>query len=307
MLTTRDAILLKIESTYKTDPTPSASVDAILVSELSATNESPRMIDRTLIKPSISTEKKIFAGTLKKITFKAELKGSGAAGTAPEIGQALRCCALGETIVASTSVTYEPVSTGHESATIYYYQDGRLSKMLGCRGTVTFDAEAGALGMASFEFTGHDGGLVDAAFPTLTYESTVPVPFIGISFSIYSYDAVISSLSLDAGNNLVTPSNIRDSNGFGEVRISSRDPSGTIDPEAVLLGIKDWDAAWKAGSLMALTTGVVGSLAGNRWKIDATVAIREISQADRDQIRVETLAFGAHETATDDEWTIAFT
>jgi hypothetical protein len=307
MLTTREAILLKIESTYKTDPTPSASVDAILVSELSAANESPRMIDRTLIKPSISTEKKIFAGTLKKITFKAELKGSGTAGTAPEIGQALRCCALGETIVVSTSVTYEPVSTGHESATIYYYQDGRLSKMLGCRGTVTFDAEAGALGMASFEFTGHDGGLVDATFPTLTYESTVPVPFINISFSIDSYDAVISSLSLDAGNNLVTPSNIRDSNGFGEVRISSRDPSGTIDPEAVLLGTKDWDAAWKAGSLMALTTGVVGSLAGNRWKIDATVAIREISQADRDQIRVETLTFGAHETATDDEWTLAFT
>ena len=86
-----------------------------------------------------------------------------------------------------------------------------------------------------------------------------------------------------------------------------RDPNGSIDPEAVLIATKDFDTAWKTGALLPLTTGLVGSTAGNRWKLDATVAIRDISQADRDQIRVDSLTFGAHETTTDDEWTIAFT
>jgi hypothetical protein len=306
MLTTREAILLKVESTYKTDATPSATNDAILVSAVNNANESLRMVDRPLIKANISTEKKIFAGTLKKLTFTAEIKGSGSLGVAPEIGQALRCCGLDETIVASTSVAYQPVTDGHESCTIYYYQDGRLNKLLGARGTVTLSAEAGGLGAASFEFTGHDGGLVDATFPTITYDSTVPAPVINASFSIDSYSSVINSLTIDAGNTIAAVSDMNDTFGFGEVRVTMRDPNGSIDPEAVLVATKDFDAAWKAGTEMALTTGIIGSTSGNRWKLDANVALRDISQGDRESIRTEDLTFGCHEVSGDDEWNIIF-
>ncbi|AGH44540.1 phage tail tube protein [Paraglaciecola psychrophila] len=307
MLITREAIALKIETTQGTDAVPSPSADAILISEVNISNEGLKMIDRPLIKPSISTEKKIFAGTLKKITFKAEIKGSGAAGTAPELGQALRACGMGEIIVASTSVTYGPVSTGHEPCTIYYYQDGRLRKILGCMGTATINAEAGGLGMVDFEFTGQDGGLVDANFPVLSYDSTVPVPFIGVAFSVGTFNAVINSLSLNFTNTISTPGNVRNANGFGDVRISQRDPNGSIDPEAVLVATKDFEAIWKAGTEMALTTGVIGSVAGNRWQLDANIALRDMSQGERDQIRVETLPFGCHEQTTDDEFSISFT
>jgi hypothetical protein len=307
MLTTREAILLKVESTYKTDATPSATNDALLVSAVSIANESLRMVDRPLIKSTISTEKKIFAGTLKKLTFTAEMKGAGSLGVAPEIGQALRCCGLDETIVASTSVAYQPVTTDHDSCTIYYYQDGRLNKLLGARGTVSFAAEAGGLGAASFEFTGHDGGLVDASFPTLSYDSTVPVPLIDVSFSIDSYASVINSLTIDAGNTISVPSNMKDTFGFGEIRITMRDPNGSIDPEAVLKATKDFDSKWRAGSEMTLTTGVVGNTSGNRWKLEANVAIRDISQGERESIRTDDLSFGCHEDSGDDEWNIIFT
>lgn len=306
MLTTREAILLKVEGTYNTDSTPSPTVDAILVSELTPTNESARLIDRPLIKPSISTEKKIFGGTLKKLTFKAELKGSGDAGVAPEIGQALRCCAMDETIVADTSVTYQPVSDNHESATIYYYQDGRLRKMTGCRGTVTFDAETGGLCNASFEFTGHDAGFADSTFPAITYHSTVPVPFINVSFQVASYGPIINSLSLNVSNTLSIAPDCRDEYGFGEVRVTSRDPNGSIDPEAVKLSVVNFEQSWKDGTVMALTTGNVGSTAGNIWKLDANIAIRDITNGEREQIRTDELSFGCHEVATDDEFTLTF-
>lgn len=307
MLTTREAILLKIESTQGTDANPSPSADAILVSELSWANEGLRMVQRQNVKPSIATDKQIFAGTLKRITFTAEIKGSGTAGTAPEIGQALRACGLDETIVASTSVTYQPVSNGHESATIYYYEDGRLRKVVGCMGTVTINAEAGAIGTAQFEFTGHDAGFEDAAFPTVSYDSTVPVPFINVPFSVDSYDAVINSISLNAGNTISMPGNVRAADGFGDVRISQRDPNGTIDPEAVTIVTKDFETAFKSGSLMAMTTGDVGSSAGNIWNLSANIAVRDITPGDREQIRTDDLTFGCHESSGDDEWNIAFT
>lgn len=307
MLTTREAIALKIESTYQTDATPSPSTDAILVSDLNVANKGLRMVERDNIKSTISTDKPVFAGTLKKMTFTAEIKGSGTAGTAPEIGQALRACGLGETIVASTSVTYEPVSADHESATIYYYQDGRLRKLLGCRGTFTADLEAGAYGSVQFEFTGHDGGLADASFPTLSYDSTVPVPLINLNFSVDSYGAIINALSLNAGNDVMMPGDISAEYGFGEIRISKRDPNGTIDPEAVLLATKDFETIFKNGTEMPLTTGAIGSTAGNIYQIDANIAIRDLAQADRDQIRVEEITFGCHEETTDDEFSIAFT
>jgi hypothetical protein len=307
MLVTREAIALKIESAQGTEATPDPSQDAILVSAVNISNEGLRMIDRPLIKPSISTEKKIFAGTLKKLTFTTELKGSGTAGTAPEIGQALRACGMGETIIGGTSVTYEPVSVGHESCTIYYYQDGVLNKMLGCMGTATINAEAGGLGMVDFEFTGQDAGKVDATFPTLSYDSTVPVPFIEVAFSIDNFEAVINSLSLSFTNTISTPGNVRSANGFGDVRISQRDPNGSIDPEAVLVATKDFESRFKAGTEMPLTTGVIGTVVGNRWNLQANVALRDISQGERDQIRVETLPFGCHEQTTDDEFSLSFT
>ncbi|WP_444932401.1 hypothetical protein ACJJIF_22000 (plasmid) [Microbulbifer sp. SSSA002] len=72
-----------------------------------------------------------------EVTFNAELKGSGAAGTPPEIAPLLRACGLAETITAGTSVEYNLASEGHESITLYLYEDGSLYKLTGVRGTWT--------------------------------------------------------------------------------------------------------------------------------------------------------------------------
>lgn len=304
MLTTKEAIALKIETTQGVESAPDPSTDAILVSELSESNEGLRMVERPLIKPTISTEQSIFAGTLKRLTFTAELKGSGTAGTPPEIGQALRCCGLDETIGAS--VTYQPVSEGHDSSTIYYYQDGRMRKVLGAKGTATINAEAGGLGTVQFEFTGKDGGLVDSSFPTLSYNATVPRPFINVPFSIDGYGAIINSITLAFGNTISMPGNVREVDGFAQVEITQRDPNGTIDPEAQTKAVIDFETKFKNGALMPMTTGDVGSTPGNIWNLSQTIAIRDIAQGERDQRRTDDLTYGAHETSGDDEFTLVF-
>lgn len=155
MLTRREVILAKVETAYNWDAAPTAAANAVLVEEPSWSYEGARMVERASSAGTMAPKQSVFGGTLKTISFNAELKGSGSAGTAPEVGVLLRGCGMSQTIVASTSVTYEPASTGHESLTIYYYADGLLYVLTGARGTVTGNLEAGNKGMLSFTFTGH--------------------------------------------------------------------------------------------------------------------------------------------------------
>ena len=307
MLVKRELIAIKIESGYKTDANPTAAANALLVSNVQCANESARMVERENIRASLGSEKAVFAGTLKKITFEAEVKGSGAAGTAPEMGQALRACGLSETIVASTSVTYAPVSASLESATIYYYQDGMLVKLLGCRGTVSISAETGGIAKAAFEFTGHDGGKTAEALPAGSYDATVPPPMINANFAVGGYGAIINALSLEMANTLVIPPDMNADNGFGEVIIASRKPAGSFDPEKRLPATKDFEAEWQAGTEFNVTTGVIGSTAGNRWQLSANIAYTEVADGDRDGIRTNELSFQAIEQTTDDEFSLSFT
>lgn len=310
MLIKREVLLAKIESTYNTDPTPVASTDAMLVENPSWSNEGLRMSERPAVRPSLAPLQHVFGDMLRTVSFDVELKGSGTAGTAPELGVLLRGCALSETIVASTSVTYAPVSdtSTHESLTLYYYQDGTLIKITGARGNVSFSCEAGLPAKASFTFTGHTSTPTDVSLPSPTFDSTTPPPFKGATFTIDSYAAVIAAFTFDMSNQVVMPADVSGADGFGEIRIAGRDVAGTIDPEHVLVATEAFEANMRAGTNMALATGVIGGTAGNKYAISMpAVYYRDLSPADRESIRTLDAPFGAAESTTDDEVSIAFT
>lgn len=307
MLTNREVILAKIESTYNTDPVPTTT-DAVLVENPSWSFAGLRMVDRNNVKSSIATDQKIYGGTLKGVSFDVEVKGSGAAGTAPEIGVLLRACGLDETIVASTSVTYAPVSTGFESITIYYYQDGILNKLTGCRGNASFNLECGNKGTVSFTFTGHDGGTTDVTMVTPSYDSTVPPVFINAPFSIGAYSAVIAGLSFDMSNTIATPPDVSATDGYSQVYLTKRDVNGSFSPEMTTVAVNDWIGQLKAGTTMALDTGAIGGTAGNIYRVQMpAVYYREMSPGDRDGVRTLENTIGAAESAGDDEFSLAFT
>lgn len=308
MLKTRSVVLAKIETTYNTDSVPTGAANAILVENLSHSFEGARMAERSAVRGSLAPLKSLFAGSLLSVSFDVEIKGSGTAGTAPELGVLLRACGFAETVVASTSVTYKPASSGHESLTLYLYEDGLRYIVTGCRGTVTSSLQTAAVGKFSFTFTGHFSGPSDVAVATPTYKAAVPPVLINVPFSIDSYSAVISKLDFDMGLALAKPDNIAATDGYGQIQITGRAVTGSIDPEATLVATYDWVAKWKSAASYALTTGTIGSTAGNRYTVSMpAVVYSEISNGDRDGIITREVKLQAVESSGDDEISIAFT
>lgn len=307
MLVRREAILAKIESTYRTDASPVAG-DAVFVDNQSYGSDA-RMNERKGVKETTAPFQQVFGGRVATLSFDCELKGSGSAGTAPEIGVLLRGCGMLEVISAGVSVTYTPTSTNNESLTIYYYQDGKLKTMVGARGEASFDLSAGMFGKVSFTFTGHpDTPESDVALINPTYDSTVPPAFKNASFTLDSYAADVSQIQFALGNQISKPDSVKTNNGFGEIRIADRDVNGSVDPEAVLVATKDFYDMWESGANFAMDTGVVGGTAGNRWQIQKpAVSLRNVEEGDREGIRTNPLTYGANEVSGDDEFSLVFT
>ena len=87
-LVKQEGILVKIETTPGTDAVPTAADDALLVENIGWSFAGARMLERGAVKSTLGKLQPIFAGTLMEITFDVELKGSGTAGVAPEVGPA---------------------------------------------------------------------------------------------------------------------------------------------------------------------------------------------------------------------------
>lgn len=303
----RRIIGIKIESTPGTDSVPTASSDAILVEELAWGLEGLRMVQRPAIRGSIASLQQLYGGSLMSVTFKVEVKGSGAAGTPPELGVALRGCSLDETIVASTSVAYAPVSSSPEYVSIYVWEDGTLQKLTGCQGMPEFSTEAGGRVMATFTFFGHFSGPTDVTFPTPSYISTVPPVALSSSFSVGGFGAVVGTFSFTLGNELKTPPDLNATDGYSMIRIAGRDVNGQFDPEQPLVATADFMAMLKAGTTQALNFGPIGS-AGNQLQIGMpAIAYRGLSPGIREGVQIYQLLFGAAESSGDDDVTFTFT
>lgn len=310
MLDKRSVLLAKDEVTYNTDSVPVAATDAVLIEDLTWAFANARMYQQNPVRASLGKLKPLFAGTLLSISGKCEMKGSGAAGTAPEIAPLLRASGWGETVSAGVSVTYKPVSaqTSHKSSSMYFYDDGLLLKLTGCRGKCSFDFSVGKAAMASFDFTGHFVSLTDAALPSATYDSALPPMLVNVPFTIGGYAAVISKLAFDLGIELSIPENIAATDGYGEIQITGRTPTGSFNPARVTKATKDFIADWQSGAALALDTGVIGATPGNRLQTTMPkVTYTEVGRGNQNNIGTYENKFQAAENAGDDEISMVFT
>lgn len=163
------AVLAEIESTYKTDPSPTGAANAILVSNVSFNPLAAQNVARDLIRPWLGGSEQLVGTAYKEVSFDVELAGSGAAGTAPAFGPLLRACGLAETLTASTRAEYSPISSAFESVTIYLYDDGVLHKFQGARGTFQLAMGLSERPVLRFRFLGVDGGESAASPSGVTY------------------------------------------------------------------------------------------------------------------------------------------
>lgn len=309
LLTRKRLILLESESTYGTDPTPTG-VDAVLVRDLNITPLQSDTVSRDLVRPYLGASEQLLANTRVEVTFSVELAGSGTAGTAPRYGKALLACGLSETVIASTSVTYAPVSASFGSCTIYYNIDGVRHKVTGARGTFALNGAVGEIPTIDFTFTGIYNAPTDTALPSVTYaDQATPVVFKEgntSGFQLLSYSGCLQSVSFDVGNSLI----YRELVGCTkEVLLTDRAATGSVTIEAPTIAQKDYFTA-------ALSDGTLGNLlfqhgqtAGNIVDFASTrVDIGDVTYSDQDGVHMLTIPYTCvPSTAGNDEFSLVYT
>jgi hypothetical protein len=268
------------------------------------------MAERAGVRSTLAPFQPIYAGELFQVSFSAEIKGSGAAGTAPEIGELLQACAMAETIDPGVSVIYKPVTdqSSQKSITIYFYRSGKLFKVVGARGTAALEFPVGKPAMANFTFTGHLVSESDAAIVTPVYSSQIPPVMINLSsFTVDTESPNATTISIDLGNEVAQPEDITQANGYGEIRIAGRRVSGSIDFQDKTVADYDFLSKWQTNATFAIDTGAIGS-AGNQIRAQVgKAAWTEQSPGDLSGIVTRNMSFIGLETSGDDEVTLTFT
>ena len=308
LLTRKRVILIEAESSYGSDPGIVAA-DAVLVRDLSITPQSSDVVNRDVVRPFLGASEQLLANTSVEVSFSVELAGSGAAGTAPRYGAALKACGLSETVASGTSVTYAPVSSSFSSVTIHYNTDGVRHKVTGARGTVVLNASVGEIPSLDFTFTGIYNAPDDSAMPSVTYgDQATPLVFKNgntTSFQLLSFSAALMSLSMDLGNSTVYRELV---GGTKEVIITDRAASGSVSIEAVALSSKDYFAAALTDSSLGNLSITHGTTAGNIVTFSSTkVDIGDVAYGETDGIQMLEIPYTLVPSASGNELSLVFT
>lgn len=145
--------LLALETTYAAANTPLAAADAILATNITLSPMEGEDVSRELELPNMGAQGTLPVNIHAKLTFSVEMVGSGTAGTVPVLGKLLRACAMAE-VKDATSVTYTPVTRGHESAAIHLWIGDTRYALKGARGTATIRVSSSGVPRIEFEMTG---------------------------------------------------------------------------------------------------------------------------------------------------------
>lgn len=301
LLSRRRALLIKTEVTEGTDPTPTGAANAVLAGNVRVTPLIAGNAERVAAFPTFGSIPTLPYNCNVQVEFDTEIAGSGAAGTAPAYGPLLIACGMAETVTASTRVEYAPISSSQGSVTIYANESGTLHKLTGARGTFSISFLKDQLALINWRFVGRYSAPTAVSLPSLTLTSWIdPIPVNVINTPTYtldSYAAVLESLSMDFGNNIV----FRDRPNASYVAITDRQGTGQVSFEAPALGTKDFFAIAKAGTQIAQQI-IHGTVAGNIFQVDNPKAqLLNPAYGDVDGIKLFQAALRINRNAGDDE------
>lgn len=298
-------LLAKVETTSGTDAAPDAATNAIMCRAITPELIAGDQVSRDLIRPYKGNSGKLMAGEHRRMQFEVELAGSGAAGTAPAWGVLLRACGFAETITASTDVTYDPVSGGEPTLTLWGFLDGIKFVMLGCKGNVSFQLNAKGIPVMQFEFIGAYSAATDASMPTGVDYSAFQQPLtVGKvntpTFSFHSVTACASAYSIAWGNTLAW----RELINCAGAHSADRAPTGSVTMELPSIATKNWAEVVRTGATG--TANIVhGTAAGNIVELQApNILCNPFSLQDDQGIAMINMPFDLMPDDGDDELSI---
>lgn len=275
-------MLLEIESVYGTDPNPTGAANAIMARFPEMPDVNADYVDRQILMPWFGRSEQFPANTKVLLPFDVELAGGGAAGTAPAWGPVARMCGFAETVDVGVDVTYSPVSTGEEAATIYHNIDALRQRLNGSRGTLGFTFKAGELPYINVQAMGLYVEVDDSALPAPTFTAFQTAKIVNRvntpTFSLHGYAAILRDLTLQMNSARI----FRDWVNSKAVDLGNREPGGQVTFECPTVAQKDWFGIQAAGTLGALQL-VHGTAAGNVVTIDCP------------KVQVKNLRPGSHE------------
>ena len=301
--------LAKIEATYGTSSAP-ASTDALLFTELDVQQLAVELTERETIQAFMGARASIVTQRSVPVRSTVEFAGSGTAGTAPRWAPLLRAAGCSETLVASTSATYAPVSSAFPSYTMDFYADtGSRQLITGIRGGASLTMETGSVPTIAFDQMGLFATPTALSLPTPTYTlQATPVAVTSgntTAVSVHGVNACMQSFSFNTGTEMT----FRQLAGCSaEVLITDRMPTGSITielPTTAALNLIDKVTTQATGAI----TFQHGQTAGNIITFNAgQCAFDSPTIQEADSITMVTLPFRALPTsAGNNEYSIAFT
>lgn len=304
------ALLAKIESAYGSDASPTGSANAVLARITGWRPQEVVYAGRGDIAiPAMGRFASKTAYQRAELDLEIEITGAAAAGTAPPYGPLLRACGLSETIVASTSVTYAPISASLESASVYGNIDGMQQKLLGYVGALSLAYRNEEVpfyrlrGMALYALP------TDTALPSLTltpHQQPLPVNRTNTTTtSLHGYTFGLQELEIDLGQQVEYVSL---PGGTNKVKIVNRAPSGRVTMELPTLAQKDFNSIVESGATGALSV-VHGPTGGRRLTLTAS-QVRLTNPQYGVLKGIRTLSLGlelAPSNALNDELSLAYT
>lgn len=275
------ALLIKTETNYGVDSTPTGLANWIEARNLQLTPMDVDKVDRNIEQPYLGNGGSVLVSFWAKLSFDVALAPSGSPGIAPKWGPLLMACGTAETVVAVTSAAYNLVSALQSSVVGYLNIDGVLHKLVGMRGNVKGKQSAKGTPMMSFAFDAVYATPVVGPLPTVTrtgwaIEEGVNSANTGPA-SINAVPLAYSTLDWDFGNKL---GRIDLPGPQREITISERSPTASVTVLAPDLGIFNPFALAESAATVVFTS-THGSVAGKKLKTDMQVRIIGV---DYDQV-----------------------
>ena len=193
-----------------------------------------------------------------KLSFDTDLVGSTANGTDP---------AWATTFMAAsgwlgTSNVWKPSTLDPSTLTMGLYQDGRVYKMVGAKGSMRIDLKAGEAGIVHFDFEGVLAADTDVALLAPTYPAVLPPRWASSTCTIGALTPLASMTTFNFTNTLFVAQNPANASGASRAYIVDRVFEMTADPEASLVATYDPQALMFAHTEVAVSYAI-GATAGN--------------------------------------------
>jgi hypothetical protein len=222
------ALLFKLETTSGTDPIPTAAANGVLSQNFQITIQGDKL-ERVVDRAFFAANPYVLINRRVEIEFDFDPLGASGVGTTAPISPIMQACGHSETLVASTSSTFAPVSTALKSATMYFYWFDNLVNVNECRGSVSFDSTINQWDKAHAKFTGLFAIPTASSniTPVLTTWRDGAVPAVTQATMLLTINSItVNAKMFTLDENGVIQ--IEEGSEFRDILLTNRAPGGTV-------------------------------------------------------------------------------